>query len=535
MTPIVSILPLSYFLIQFFFLFNRYYSANEIYETDSGSNSTLEKLHHTDIRIEMIYDPAQELADSFKCLNAFHAIKAEFGSKFSVRKIDLSKGLLAKKEETPANLFKAESLGCRFGIRLKKLRILFERNFFSANLLKKWISRRVKRKIHSIHSEEDFYRISNEYFAVIYIYKGPQVARETYAIKHRLRVLAMEFPYTKIYYSFDKSINKNLKFANGHSLVLVRNFEDGHKTLFKDELIPLSEMQIMVSKFRFPFILWWNQSVFEYITQERQNVVILIIRRSKNYQLEAGFERVARVYKDKGYRFGVLDIHGNRVTHSKRQMLDLLGINPKSVIPTLMSITFKPQKGYNLLKCNNMSMTGMKNFLLEIFGESVTTQSHCIQNQFLPSLKLFGPAKPLNYDSFLDLRNIKSDSQHKVLVYRSGLKSNQKFVIAFRNISEIGQESGNPNNYFLYDRSLNAMPLFLKHLRHLPNKKPFIVEFSKPSIDDENQYLPEIKVFQTKKSMLEILDQPDIERIEDLSRQKLVHRKASSDVEHSFS
>ena len=480
-------------------------SAEQVFETDSGSDSALKTVLHSSVRIEMIHNPNQELADNERCMESFNVLKTRFSKKYWVRKVDLSKGLLAKKESFPAHFFQPGGQGCRFGLRLGGDRIMFEGTYFSPTLLTRWVARRVKRKIHSIHSAEDFYRLSNEYFGGIYIYKGSQERGLKHLVKHRLRILAMEFPYTKIYYSFDPDVNSTLKFQDGHSLVLIRNFEDGHKTLFQKKPILLSDMRLMVSKYRFPFILWWNQSVFEYITQERQNVVILIMRRTKNYHLEAGFERVARSFKEKGYRFGVLDVHGNRVTHSKRLMLDMMGIIPKSVIPSLVSVTFNLETGYKLLKCNNMTMGGMKGFLEEVVRDSSPSEGHCIQNQFLPSLKSFGAVKPLNYDSFRDLQKIKSISKHMVLVYRSGLKSSKRYLLAFKKVANLPSQERVSSKYFLFDRSLNAVPPFLQHVRHLPGKGAYIVQFKARSTENESLYLVDIRSFDSKKSMLKVM------------------------------
>ena len=197
-----------------------------------------------------------------------------------------------------------------------------------------WLDLRIANQPLKITSSKQFYDVSAQYFACIYGYlpDAKETREETEKaqqdILRKLQALASEFPSSKFYYSFDNEVNKEVKITKKHSFVLVRSFEDGHKSVLSDIPINVVNMRNKVTRYRFPFILWWNNEVSDFITQEQKNVTILIVRKRKNYQLEATFERLARLYDDQEMKYAILEINGNKVTPAQRKLLTDLKITP---------------------------------------------------------------------------------------------------------------------------------------------------------------------------------------------------------------
>lgn len=380
---------------------------------------------------------------------------------------------------------------CSWILRVHSHSIPFNEVSYDFKDLLGWLNRRINRAPHRIKSLNHFYSVSNRYFAIIYLVhlsKPPSKARLK-ALKKRivgnLKALSAEFPYTDFFYSTEESINQNLNIKMGHSLLVLRQFEDGHKTLFGHDELSFEEMRNMIRKFHFPFIMLWNKRVLDFILEERQDTAFLVIRKHKNFHLEAAFERVALMFRLPKVRFAVIPIEGRVVSPSKIKILRMLGISPESKFPAVYGLFFeknalyprenllhnnngnplklgldspqdktgselvgqKPKKGQfrrieadllelinhnsfpriKVVKCENMTEKGLKSFLGSLNNRGGF--AHCRQNQFISHKHNHRVINFLNLDLLESLFERSVHFQRIVLIYFSA-QVDEKLVVS---------------------------------------------------------------------------------------------------------
>ena len=359
--------------------------------------------------------------------------------------------------------------------------------------LLQWLDLRIANQPLKIVSSKQFYDVSAQYFACIYGFvPGPkdtseQTEKAQQDILRKLQALASEFPSSKFYYSFDSAVNKEVKMTKKHSFVLVRSFEDGHKSVLADYPLKVIQMRNQVTRYRFPFILWWNKEVSDFINQEQKNVTILIVRKRKNYQLEATFERLARLYDDQEMKYAILEINGNKVTPSQRKLLTDLKITPKSNIPTLLSLYHdKTEKKVKSMKCDNMSESGIKGFLDAQFG--FESSSHCLQNQFLKRGWKYDFVKPVNFDILMSLTSSVTPLPKIIFFYRSKNKKQSPLIKFFIKLSRNLFRENLNFQFYLFDERLNEPP---KYLVSAGVTVPGVLFLMPGHVDLQGKYLPQ--------------------------------------------
>jgi hypothetical protein len=356
-----------------------------------------------------------------------------------------------------------------------------------------WLDSRLGNQPQKITSSNEFYDISAKYFACIYGYLPDENDTEEQnemrkqAILKNLQALSSEFPSSKFYYSFDTAVNKEVKMTKKHSFILVRSFEDGHKSVLSNQMISFVQMRNKISQYRFPFILWWNNEVSDFIRQEQKNVTILIVRKRKNYQLEATFERIARLYDDQEMKYAILEINGNKVTKTQRKLLTDLKITPKSNIPTVLSLYHDiSKKKVRFIKCDNMSEEGIKGFLDGQFG--FDRKSHCLQNQFLKRGWKYDFVKPINFDLIVNLTSEVTPLPKIIFLYRSKNKEQSALTKYFIRLSRNLFNANGNFQFYLFDERLNEPP---KYLVSAKVSVPGILFLLPDQVDEEGKYIPQ--------------------------------------------
>jgi hypothetical protein len=434
--------------------------------------------------IQKAFSITSQLKDSH-LTKAFNKIFSNFTSnnqntKISERK-SLEEGVLWSEEPRQET-----GQQCQWLLRVNGHSIPFNEKNYSWEDLWGWLNKRVHRHPYRIKSTNHFYSVSNQYFAAIYIV---HLDRSLPRLKFRLlkdrilkdlRALAAEFPYTDFYYSIEKDITRDLKIKPGHSLLLIRQFEDGHKKFYQESEISFNEMKNAILKYSFPFIMLWNRRVLDFVLEEKQDTAFLIIRKRDNFHLEAAFERVALLFPHPKVRFAVIPV-GNNLSPSKQKMLTLLGINPDSKLPAIYGLFFEnehsvsrtpntlpgtPSKPTHLtktkkdlhsknkalspnnqkqgevpkefdevskevltilnkfsfpkikvIKCENMTEKGIKSFLGSM--NDLGSFAHCKQNQFISHKKNLRVVTFLNLDSLSSVLERSVHFERWVLVYHS--------------------------------------------------------------------------------------------------------------------
>lgn len=369
---------------------------------------------------------------------------------------------------------------CSWVLRVHSHSIPFNEVTYDFRDLLGWLNRRIHRAPHRIKSLDHFYSVSNQYFAIIYFVhlSTPLPKPQMKALKHRivanLKGLSAEFPYTDFFYSTEESINQNLNIKIGHSLLVVRQFEDGHKTLSDKTELPFEKMRGMIRKFHFPFIMLWDKRVLDFILEERQDTAFLVIRKHKNFHLEAAFERVALMFRLPKVRFAVIPIEGRNLSSSKRKILNILGITSDSKFPAVYGLFFEKHSLYStekvlgnyqielgqnlferkegkgaefrrisrdllelinrnsfprikVVKCENMTEKGLKSFLGSLNNRGGF--AHCRQNQFISHRHNHRVINFLNLDLLESMFERSVHFQRIVLIYFSS-QVDEKLVIS---------------------------------------------------------------------------------------------------------
>lgn len=445
----------------------------------------------------LFYDSA-ESENYNQCLSTFHDLERNYSDTITFMYGDVSENpALNKFFQVPqdstrsSGYMKLES--CQWTLNVHGNAIGFHNESHSYESLNSWIEYRVSNQPKPIKTAKEFYDTSAKYFACIYGYmpeddESPeQIERTKQKIIMLLQALSSEFPSSSFYYSFDPEVNKEVKMMKKHSFVIVRSFEDGHKSILREKLISFHLMRQQIAEYRFPFILWWNQEVSDFISQEQKNVTILIVRKRKNYQLEATFERIARMYDDQEMRYAILEIVGNKVNDVQKKLLNDLKITPKSNIPTLVTLYHdKSNEKVRTIKCDNMSEEGIKGFLDAQFG--FESKSHCLQNQFLKKGWKYDYVKPLNFDLMMSLTSQVIPIPKVILFYRSKDKDTAPFVKYFiKSARDLFQKNANMQLY-IFDERLNEPP---QYLITAGASVPGVLFLLPEKVNEEGMYNPE--------------------------------------------
>ena len=250
--------------------------------------------------------------------------------------------------------------------------------------------------------------------------------------------------------------------------------------------------------------MWWSNEVADFVEQEQQDIFLLIVRKRKNYQLEATFERIARSYENKGFKFAILEINGNKVTASQRQLLDKLKIGPKSNIPTIVAMVHNPAtQTIKYLNCDNVTENGIQSFIGSLHGEDTT--SHCIQNQFLKRGWSYTYVKPINYDWLVEISTQITPVNQIIFFYRSHDKFDRpltkKYIQLTKELSKLKQK---PSNYYIFDYRLNEAPQYLIDAKA---SVPGVLIFNPDNIDKEGKYNPIYNEINEPKELYQIFDE----------------------------
>lgn len=448
-----------------------------------------------------------------QCLSTFHDLERNHSDSVTFIVADLSQGVnLYNFFEIPKNSSRpngfVEMTSCQWTLNVHGNPIGFHNESHDYDSLNSWMELRVSNQPEKIISSKKFYDVSAQYFACIYGYMpSPEdtpetVERTKQQVLKNLQALASEFPSSKFFYSFDPAVNKEVKMMKKHSFVLARSFEDGHKSILENSVISFTKMKLKVAQFRFPFILWWNQEVADFISQEQKNVTILIVRKRKNYQLEATFERIARMYDDQEMRYAILEINGNKVTNVQKKLLGDLKITPKSNIPTVVSLYHdKAEKKVRSIKCDNMSEDGIKGFLDAQFG--FESQSHCLQNQFLKKGWKYDYVKPVNFDLMMSLTSQITPLPKIIFFYRSKNKEIAPLVTHFIKISRNLYRENVNFQFFMFDERLNEPP---QYLVSAGASVPGVMFMLPDKVDKDGKYLPDYVNVSSKTDLVAAVD-----------------------------
>jgi hypothetical protein len=467
--------------------------TNDLIESDEIQDI----LEQEEYIIFMFYDSAS--TENYNlCLSTFHDLERNFSDSVTFMYGDVADhDQLNKFFQVPqdssrkSGYMKLET--CQWTLNVHGNAIGYHNESHTYDALNSWIEYRISNQPKKIESSKEFYDTSAKYFACIYGYlpspdESPeQVERTKQRIVKLLQALSSEFPSSNFYYSFDPEVNKEVKMLKKHSFVIVRSFEDGHKSILKDSLIDFHQMRMQISRYRFPFILWWNQEVSDFISQEQKNVSILIVRKRKNYQLEATFERIARLYDDQEMRYAILEIVGNKVNDIQKKLLNDLKITPKSNIPTIVTLYHdKAKQTVRSIKCDNMSEEGIKGFLDAQFG--FESSSHCMQNQFLKKGWKYDYVKPLNFDLMMSLTSQVIPIPKVVLFYRSKNKDMSPLVKFFIKTARMLYEKNSNAQLYIFDERLNEPPQYLVKANVAV---PGVLFLLPEKVNDQGLYMPE--------------------------------------------
>jgi hypothetical protein len=435
---------------------------------DSGEMK--EVLDQEEYVLFLVYN-SSETSNYKECLSTLSDLDRNYSENVSFYSADLvNAGSMIDFFQVPGDPStssgRAKIDSCQWTLNVHGNSIGYHNEVHDYNSLTFWLDSRLTNQPQPITSSKQFYDVSAKYFACIYGYlpneddTEEQNERRKQIIMKNLQALASEFPSSQFYYSFDKEVNKEVKMTKKHSFVLVRSFEDGHKSVLSNQLISFIQMRNKVSQYRFPFILWWNDEVSDFINQEQKNVTILIVRKRKNYQLEATFERIARLYDNQDMKYAILEINGNKVTKAQRKLLTDLKITPKSNIPTILSLYHdRTEKKLRSIKCDNMSEDGIKGFLDGQFG--FESKSHCLQNQFLKRGWKYDFVKPINFDLILGLTSEVTPLPKIIFLYRSKNKDQSALTKYFIKVSRNLFKANGNFQFYLFDERLNEPPQYL--------------------------------------------------------------------------
>ena len=460
----------------------------------------------------LIYDSA-DTANYKDCLSSLTDLERNYSESVSFYHADLvSGGSMLDFFGVPSDVAResgfAKITSCQWTLNVHGNSIGYHNEVHDFESLTFWLESRLNNQPRKITSSKQFYDVSAKYFACIYGYlPGPndtqdEIEKQQRIIIKNLQALASEFPSSEFYFSFDAAVNREVKMTKRHSFLLVRSFEDGHKSILKDQLVGFSEMRHKVAQFRFPFILWWNQEVSDFITQEQQNVTILIVRKRKNYQLEATFERLARLYDDQEMKYAILEINGNKVTKAQRKLLTDLKITPQSNIPTVLSLYHdRHEKKVRSIKCDNMSEQGIKGFLDAQFG--FESETHCLQNQFLKRGWKYEFVKPINFDLILSLTSQVTPLPKIVFFYRSKNKEQSPLVKHFIKLSRNLFKENQNFQFYIFDERLNEPP---QYLVASGATVPGVLFLLPDRVDDSGKYLPQYANVNTSDEMIDQMD-----------------------------
>ena len=399
------------------------------------------------------------------CLEIFTQLQKNLAGKLIFKTIDVSPSYLPLWRNSLVLEHKKLARDCQWKLKIGDFSIEFPLMEYNQFDIEKWIRKRLNRHPHRIKSEEHFYNISNEYFTIVYIFndtkKDPKRKTKETNIRLNLKLISMEFPYTYVYYSFSQKVNKNLQLGSGHWLILLRKFEDGHKTFHQPETISVNDMGKFIRKHRFPQVMWWNKHVHDFILQEHLNIAVLVLNKGKNFHLEAAYERIARLFPNSIVKFGIVSINNNNVSASQKELLDLLGVKPSSELPVMFGINFVNQSDQmQISRCENTSEEGIKNFLGSL--NNIKSQSHCHRNQFLVSHRRSHCVTAINYDSLERFFKIKIPLLKLVLIAKSSDSKQQSVISDFKSSCSRIKKNNKGLRTFLYDRAFNAWPGFLK-------------------------------------------------------------------------
>lgn len=462
----------------------------------------------------MLYHPEQTQAYEY-CMKTMEDLERNFSERVSLHTADMSQGaglyeyFGVFRDKTQENGFETVK-ECQWHLYVNGYLIKYHNENHSFESLSFWLEPRLNNTLTAITSAEQFYSLSTSYFAGIYGYypnrvdpsaeetvtQEPvselEIARGESEVLNRLQALAAEFPTSPFFYSFDADVNREVKMQKTHSFILIRKFEDGHKSELSEDPLEFTRLKQKIVRYRFPFIMWWNKEVADFIFQEQQNISILIVRKRKNYQLEAAFERISRVYDEQNMRFAILEINGNKVTSSQKKLLSRIEISPKSNIPTIATLLFdNSTQTMSVARCDNTTEKGIKSFFDVQFGFSDT--SDCVQNQFLKRGWKYKYVTPVNYDLLNTLLHDTSSSPKTILFYRSHNKADSKLVKRFLSLSKGLYRDNKILSFHLFDSRLNEPPQFLvDNNAEVPG-----VMFLLPDLidrDNGDRYLPQYSV-----------------------------------------
>lgn len=501
-------------------------SINEITIDSIESKETQTSLDDEDYAMVLVYHSKQN-PEFAKCKETLEHLNRNFEENVSFYLADLQNGPeilnyfeIPKDSKTESGFMTIDN--CLWTLNVFGNSIQYHNENHDFEALSFWLETRMNNKILKIKSSEEFYKATSKYFAGVYAYlprkeDSPELIDENKKeIKKRLRALASEFPSSKFYYSFDPLVNQQVKINITHSFILARSFEDGHKSILDNSLIKFRHLRSKVARYRFPFILWWNEQVAQFIDQEQENVTILIVRKRKNYQLEATFERIARLYDDQNMRFAILEINGNKVTKSQRLLLKELNITPKSNIPTTVTLMHdKKEKKVRSIRCDNMTEDGIKNFIGGQFGRTV--DNHCLQNQFLKRGWKYSYVKPINFDWLLELTANRTPSSKVVFLYRSHNKADSPLIKRFINLSKAVQKSKSKDiEFYIFDSRLNEPP---KYLVEAKASVPGLLFLLSDKVDDDGKYQPQYSSINTFENIY-----TEIDKMLGINSKKLIRR-----------
>ena len=441
----------------------------KVMTTDSGQIKNLNIA--SQIQMLLVFDSNRTLRFR-ECLNLLKQLKTLLGEQIEFKARNVADQTEKKNQIGTASGDRTRE-NCSWMLVINQVVIEFHELEYGLNDLVDWVKKRTRMHLHRISSTEQFYKVSNQYFALVYVLnKRKQIFKkknkeEREEVLKLLRSLSAEFPYTHVYYSFDYSVNNQLKLDLGHSLILVRGFGDGHKTLYEKEVLKYQNMRNLVERYRFPLVMFWNKHILDFMLQERQDLALLVLRKGKNFHLEAAFQRIAQMFQNPKTKFAIIAIEGNQVTHSKKKMLDLLGVKPHSVIPTLFGVSFEDQSSkIRVVKCDNVTERGIKGFLGSLNG--IPNSEHCMQNQLLSRSRKHRTFIPLNLDSFNLVLNSRSHHSKVVLAYNSSQERNNSLLTTVSNIARRWpKEKPKPKpRFFKMDLAFNAWPQSLSMLSH---------------------------------------------------------------------
>lgn len=238
-------------------------------------------------------------------------------------------------------------------------------------------------QLQKIDSIDEFEELKGAKLAAVY-YLASQDEKDIQAFRR----FVLQFDNIPFVYTHNQEIRDAMNAKGKAVLFVIRNFDDGHKVVSRDQPMKDSELTSEFKKVRYGFVMEYNDDVASRVDEEKKPTVYLFTANKRGQSVEI-LNKLAPDYS-KDFLFVVVDATDEKV----KRTIEFFGVSGNEQVRLMGYKGGKNQK----YKVNEVSETAVKQ-LLEDFKANKARQY--LKTDPIPSSNP-GPVKAIVGASFSD-------------------------------------------------------------------------------------------------------------------------------------